>query len=343
MVERRVAVLRADASDLIGVGHVMRSLALGEALLDAGFDVVLATVDLPAGMREEARKCGITVVDLQCVPFGAADGLATLSLNSAVLVIDGYKFEQGFFEILEKGSNSFVVIDDNVETKALAPSVVINQNPHATAEMYAHLSGNPRLLLGLQYALLRREVREVAKLSVAPVAKKVFISMGGSDFLKLTSPIVDGLKDLDIEICVAIGPTNSQRQQIKETVRSIPWARVILQADYITELASSSLAILAAGSSLWEAAALGIPSIGLIVADNQSESARTAEGIAFTRAIDCRDNFDVNTVVSEARNCLLGKIIPMRESALNAQVGDSGKGTSTVLSTLTLNRGGMNG
>ena len=29
MVERKVAVLRADASDLIGVGHVMRSLALG--------------------------------------------------------------------------------------------------------------------------------------------------------------------------------------------------------------------------------------------------------------------------------------------------------------------------
>ena len=50
MVERKVAVVRADASGLIGVGHVMRSLALGEALLDAGFDVVLASVDLPAGM-----------------------------------------------------------------------------------------------------------------------------------------------------------------------------------------------------------------------------------------------------------------------------------------------------
>jgi UDP-2,4-diacetamido-2,4,6-trideoxy-beta-L-altropyranose hydrolase len=133
MVERKVAVLRADASDLIGVGHVMRSLALGEALLDADFDVVLATVDLPAGMREEAHKCGITVVDLRCVPFGSDDALATLLLNGAVLVIDGYKFEREFFEILENGTSNFVVIDDNVETKSLAPSVVINQNPHATA------------------------------------------------------------------------------------------------------------------------------------------------------------------------------------------------------------------
>ena len=289
MVERKVAVLRADASGLIGLGHVVRSLALGEALLDAGFDVVLASIDLPVGMREEARKCGITVVDLQCDPFGFDDALATLSLNGAVLVIDGYLFEREFFGELENSATNFVVIDDNVETKALSPSVVINQNPHATPEMYAHLSASPKLLLGLQYALLRREVREATKQLINPVAGKVFVAMGGSDFLQLTSPIVDGLKDLDIEICVAIGPTNSQRQQIEETVRSIPRARVILQTNYITELASSSLAILAAGSSLWEAAALGVPSIGLIVADNQSGAAQAFLNKGLLDVIDCRE------------------------------------------------------
>ena len=304
MVERKVAVLRADASDLIGVGHVMRSLALGETLLDAGFDVVLATVDLPAGMREEARKCGITVVDLQCVPFGAADASETLSLNGAVLVIDGYKFEREFFTILENRATHFAVIDDNVETKALAPSVVINQNPHATPEMYAHMLGAPQLLLGLQYALLRREVREATKQSINPVARKVFVAMGGSDFLQLTAPIVDGLKDLDIEICVAIGPTNSQRQQIEETVKSIPRARVILQTDYITELASSSLAILAAGSSLWEAAALGVPSIGLIVADNQIGASVSAERCGISISLDVRNGLHNESIASNVGNLL---------------------------------------
>jgi len=304
MVERKVAVLRADASDLIGVGHVMRSLALGEALLDAGFDVLLASVDLPAGMREEAHKCGITVVDLQCVPFRSDDALATLLLNGAILVIDGYKFEREFFEILENRAIHFAVIDDNVETKALAPSVVINQNPHATPEMYAHLSGTPQLLLGLQYALLRREVREATKQSINPVARKVFVAMGGSDFLQLTSPIVDGLKDLDIEICVAIGPTNSQRQQIEETAKSIPRARVILQADYIMELASSSLAILAAGSSLWEAAALGVPSIGLIVADNQSGAAQAFLNNGLMDLFDGRNGVQIEQIAESVETNL---------------------------------------
>ena len=323
MVERKVAVLRADASDLIGVGHVMRSLALGEALLDAGFDVVLATVDLPAGMREEARKCGITVVDLQCVPFGAADAIATLALNSAVLVIDGYKFERKFFSELENRATNFVVIDDNVETKALDPSVVINQNPHATPEMYAHLSGNPKLLLGLQYALLRREVREATKQSIIPVAGKVFVAMGGSDFLKLTGPIVLALKDLDIELCVAVGPTNSQRKQIEDVVQSLPRARVILQSNYITELASSSLAILAAGSSLWEAAALGVPSIGLIVADNQIGASVGAEHCGISISLDCRNGLHNESIVSNVVNLLtmtsgaLAKMVTATKSVVN--------------------------
>jgi UDP-2,4-diacetamido-2,4,6-trideoxy-beta-L-altropyranose hydrolase len=304
MVERKVAVLRADASDLIGVGHVMRSLALGEALLDAGFDVTLASVNLPAGMREEARKCEITVVDLQCVPFGSDDALATLSLNGAVLVIDGYKFKREFFEILENRATNFAVIDDNVETKALAPSVVINQNPHATPEMYAHLLGEPQLLLGLQYALLRREVRAAAKQAKSTIAGKVFVAMGGSDFLKLTSSIVDGLKDLEIEICVAVGPTNSQRQQIEETVKSIPRARVIAQVDYITELASSSLAILAAGSSLWEAAALGVPSIGLIVAENQIGASVGAEHCGISISLDVRNGLYNEGIASNVENLL---------------------------------------
>ena len=304
MVERKVAVLRADASGLIGVGHVMRSLALGEALLDAGFDVVLASVELPAGMREEARKCGISVVDLQCEPFGSADALATLSLNGAVLVVDGYKFEREFFAELENRATNVVVIDDNVETKALAPSVVINQNPHATAEMYGQLSGNPKLLLGLQYVLLRREVREATKLSVVPVAGKVFVAMGGSDFLNLTGLIVLALKDLDIELCVAVGPTNSQRKQIEDVVQSLPRARVILQSNYITELASSSLAILAAGSSLWEAAALGVPSIGLIVADNQIGASVGAEYCGISLSLDVRSGLHKESIVSNVENLL---------------------------------------
>jgi UDP-2,4-diacetamido-2,4,6-trideoxy-beta-L-altropyranose hydrolase len=336
MVNRKVAVLRADASSSIGVGHVMRSLAFGEAMRDAGFEVVLASVDLPIGMREEAHKCGITIVDLNCESFGSDDALATLALNGAVLVIDGYRFEREFFEILENESAGLVIIDDNVETKALAPSVLINQNPHATSEMYAHLSGNTRLFLGLQYALLRREVREAAKLSVIPVAKKVFVAMGGSDYLKLTGPIVLALKDLDIELCVAVGPANSQRQQLEDVVHSVPRARIINQVEYITELASSTLAILAAGSSLWEAAALGVPTIGLIVANNQLGLAKVSQKLGFSVVLDVRSKFSIEEVTGNVQELLAANsaLNSMRRSGKQLVNVDGSKlATSEILKT----------
>jgi spore coat polysaccharide biosynthesis predicted glycosyltransferase SpsG len=170
--------------------------------------------------------------------------------------------------------------------------------------MYAHLSGAPQLLLGLQFALLRQEVREAAKLRAVPVDGKVFVAMGGSDFLQLTSPIVDRLKNLDIKICVAVGPTNNQRQQIEESVKLIPRARVIRQADYVNELASSSLAILAAGSSLWEAAALGVPSLGLIVADNQIGASVGAENCGISISLDVRSGLHNESIVSNVGNLL---------------------------------------
>jgi spore coat polysaccharide biosynthesis predicted glycosyltransferase SpsG len=79
---------------------------------------------------------------------------------------------------------------------------------------------------------------------------------------------------------------------------------MILQADYITELASSSLAILAAGSSLWEAAALGVPSIGLIVADNQNVVSSATHGLGIAVSIDFRAEIKIGELRGEVKSCL---------------------------------------
>jgi spore coat polysaccharide biosynthesis predicted glycosyltransferase SpsG len=79
---------------------------------------------------------------------------------------------------------------------------------------------------------------------------------------------------------------------------------VIAQVDYITELASSSLAILAAGSSLWEAAALGVPSLGLIVADNQIGASVGAENCGISISLDVRSGLHNESIVSNVGNLL---------------------------------------
>jgi UDP-2,4-diacetamido-2,4,6-trideoxy-beta-L-altropyranose hydrolase len=322
MVNRKVAVLRADASSSIGVGHVMRSLSLGEALLDEGFGVELVSFELAPSLQSLATACGVEVVELSCTPRSIDDAQFVLQRNANIVVVDGYEFSREFFAALEEERTPFAVIDDNAETKAQKPRAVINQNPHASASMYAHLQGNPKLLLGLQYAMVRKEVREVAAMNLPTREGEVFVAMGGADFLGLTAPIVEALAETGLQIRVAVGHANSQRAHIQKLADQFGQVTLIEQQDYVSSLASAHVAVLAAGSSLWEACAVGTPAIGLVVADNQFASANAAKKLGFTRVVDCRVRFNVDTVLNEVQACILSGTSAMRGAALSTGVAN---------------------
>ena len=334
MVNRKVAVLRADASSSIGVGHVMRSLSLGEALLDEGFGVELVSFELAPSLQSLAASCGITVVELSCAPRSNEDAQFVLQRNANIVVVDGYEFSREFFAVLEASSTPFAVVDDNAETNAHSPSAVINQNPHASASMYAHLHGNSKLMLGLQYAMVRNEVREVAAMNLPSREGEVFVAMGGADFLGLTAPIVEALAETGLQIRVAVGHANTQRAQIQKLADQFGHVTLIEQQDYVSSLASAHVAVLAAGSSLWEACAVGTPSIGLVVAENKSASANAEKKLGFTRVVDCRVRFNVEAVLNEVQACILNGTSAMRGAALSSGVANGASMVARELGAL---------
>jgi spore coat polysaccharide biosynthesis predicted glycosyltransferase SpsG len=275
----------------------MRSLSLGEALIDEGFGVELVSCELAPSLQSLATSCGIEVVELTCAPRSSEDAQFVLDRKADIVVVDGYEFSREFFAALEEGGTPFAVIDDNSETNALSPNVVINQNPHASASMYAHMQGNPKLLLGLKYAMVRKEVREVAALHLPTREGEVFVAMGGADFLGLTVPIVEALVETGLQIRVAVGHANTQREVVQKLADQHGHVILIEQHDYVSSLASAHVAVLAAGSSLWEACAVGTPSIGLVVANNQLRSAQAAEQLRLTKLLDCRNGLNLSQLV----------------------------------------------
>jgi len=294
MVDRKVAVLRADASSSIGVGHVMRSLSLGEALLDEGFGVELVSFELTPNLQSLATESGINVVKLPCAPRSVQDAQFVLERNAAIVVVDGYEFSREFFAVLEESNTPFAVIDDNAVTNAQSPNAIINQNPHASAEMYSQMQGNPKLLLGLQFVMVRKEVRDVAAQHLQTREGEVFVAMGGADFLGLTSQIVEALAETGLTVRVAVGHANNRRVEVQRLADRYSNVTLIKQHEYVSSLASAHAAVLAAGSSLWEACAVGTPTIGLIVADNQVKPAQVAEQLDLTTAIDCRNGLEIS-------------------------------------------------
>ena len=322
MVDRKVAVLRADASSSIGVGHVMRSLSLGEALLDEGFGVELISCELAPDLQSLTTKYGINVVELPCAPRSNQDAQFVLQHNAAMVVVDGYEFSREFFAVLEESDMPFAVIDDNAETNAQSPNAIINQNPHASAEMYSQMQGNPELLLGLQFAMVRKEVRDVAAQHLQTREGEVFVAMGGADFLGLTAQIVEALAETGLHVRVAVGHANNRRTEVQQLADRYSNVILIEQHEYVSSLASAHVAVLAAGSSLWEACAVGTPSIGLVVADNQQAAAHAAAKLGFTRIIDCRVLFNVDAVLREVEACILGGTTAMRASAASVGIAE---------------------
>ena len=331
MVNRKVALLRADASLSIGVGHVMRSISLGEALVEEGFRVELVSFNLAHGLREIATSYGMTVVELGCQPLGRQDAEFVLERSADFYVIDGYEFSLEFFVVLESRFVKFAVIDDNVETKALSPTLVINQNPHAVATMYAHLAGGPKLLLGLQYALIRREVREYAKTNQRVSDGSVFVAMGGSDFLGLTAPLVRELAQLGRVVRVAVGHTNPRRAEVTATAAEFSNVVLIDQSQYVASWAKADVAVLAAGSSLWEAAALGVPTLALIVADNQVASSVAAATLDHILTVDCRGSKIGKPIIGSILQLVTGMLLQMRVTRNERLDCDGARRTSSVL------------
>jgi len=312
----------------------MRSLSLGEALLDEGFGVELVSCELAPDLQSLTTKYGINVVGLPCAPRSNQDAQFVLQRNAAMVVVDGYEFSREFFAVLEESNTPFAVIDDNVETQAHSPNAVINQNPHASAGMYSRMQGNPELLLGLQFAMVRKEVRGVAAQHLQTREGEVFVAMGGADFLGLTSQIVEALAETGLHVRVAVGHANNRRAEVQQLAGRYSNVILIEQQEYVSSLASAHVAVLAAGSSLWEACAVGTPSIGLVVADNQQAAAHAAAKIGFTRIIDCRVLFNVDAVLREVQACILGGTTAMRASAASVGIADGASNAAIRLGAI---------
>ncbi len=158
--------VRAEASAAIGTGHVMRMLALAQAWQDAGGRVVFffGKANEPLQLRLKAEQCGIEVLGEQT---GSPADAAAVVLRSAKLkpdwlAVDGYAFDRSYFEGLAPASVPILAMVDYRAGGTLPVTVLLNQNAQARPDEYTGMAPSARLLLGLQFVLLRRRIQPVA-------------------------------------------------------------------------------------------------------------------------------------------------------------------------------------
>lgn len=210
--------------------------------------------------------------------------------------------------------------------------ILVNYNAFAESPIYKSLYNSgavdmPQLILGCSFAPLRSMFRGVARRKQPEKVRNILISTGGSDKLHLSVSLVRALRDKESEKECAyhflLGAMNANKDELRELVQGHD--NLILHENVLDMrglLETMDLAVSAAGSTLYEICACGVPLITYTLADNQIPGAEAFRLLGLAMNIgDLRESVTVDSsavVTEKLASSSVHRII----SAVEAQSSD---------------------
>jgi UDP-2,4-diacetamido-2,4,6-trideoxy-beta-L-altropyranose hydrolase len=259
--------IRADGNAKIGLGHLIRTLALAEMLID-DFRFFFVYKSAPASFLADIKNKGFG-----CIQTDALEGwINDLGLLD-VVVLDGYHFQEAFFDLIRSKGAKLICIDD-LNNRLIKADILINHSPGAS-ELDYKKSNIRYFAVGSEYALLRTAFLKQAQKErhVRPI-KTIFICFGGADPLNLTYSTAHYiLNKTGYNVSIMVGLNNEQHNNLIQL--SLEYSdRVSLQIEVnqiqmIESMMISDFGIVPASSILFECIACRLPVICGYYIENQ--------------------------------------------------------------------------
>jgi UDP-2,4-diacetamido-2,4,6-trideoxy-beta-L-altropyranose hydrolase len=338
-------LIRADASIAMGTGHAMRCLALAQAWQDAGGRAMFAMAEATPAVQERLRSEGFDITRVDAEAGSAADGEDTAKLarkhQALWVVLDGYKFRAEYQANLKGRGHKVLFIDDNGHAGHYSADLVLNQNAYANEELYRSRESSTKILLGPRYALLRREFSAWRgwKREIPAVARKVLVTMGGSDPANFTARIMQAVAAVDIdglEARIVVGGSSPHFESLERyATRNAERITICRSVSDMAELmAWSDIAVSSAGTTSWELAFMQMPIVVLAVVEHQWP---IAQALGMSRAAVNLGWFSETNEqrIAQAVRELLSDGRLRKEMAANGRGLVDGYGVDRVVSVLT--------
>jgi UDP-2,4-diacetamido-2,4,6-trideoxy-beta-L-altropyranose hydrolase len=276
-----LAVFRADADAAQGGGHVARCAVLAHALRRRGWRTALAARD---GSLETVPFAAANFDELVAIDRDEVGGVTRRwPQGCAVAVIDHYARDARLEAALRPWARRILAIDD-LGDRPHDCDLLLDVSLGRTEDDYAGLvPDRARLLIGPEFALLRPDFA-VARASRAPLRDsrerlRVLIMFGATDLGGQSALAARALAgtDLPIEVEIVVGPRAPSHAELRRIVdaAALPMSLAIGATDIARRMADADIAIGAAGTSSWERCCVGLPSIIVILTDNQVGIARS--------------------------------------------------------------------
>ncbi|MGR5142805.1 UDP-2,4-diacetamido-2,4,6-trideoxy-beta-L-altropyranose hydrolase [Photobacterium sp. DNB23_23_1] len=358
-------VIRADASLHIGSGHIMRCLVLADELTWYGHQVHFACRPQAGDMIDYILSRGYGVYQLSTpqhwqAPLHSADYAAWLQVSQQEdadsfiamvdqpdwVIVDHYGIGKEWETAIKVAMDSRVMaIDDLVREHDC--HLLMDQTLARGVEEYRP-AVNPEtvILVGCDYAPMRNQFSALRVRALERAedmsAHRILVSMGGIDQPNATLSVLQALMVSgysDIKVTALLSPKAPHYLAVKQYTESYP--SIITHIDFVEDMAglmlAHTIAIGAPGTTSWERACLGLPSIIVPLAENQqtiSHNLNEAKVAIPIEVEDIADQLDagIERIITNYDN--------FRENAFSICDGYGAKRVASVISSFDQIKGG---
>ena len=276
-------LFRADGNKSIGVGHVMRCLSIADALKEIGVESIFVNAD--SNVRDLITNRGFDNIvmgtdyknlDAELVTLLKADFLK----EAEAIVVDSYFVSKEYLAKLNSVVKTIYIDDYFTDCQVYG---IINYNIYAEKSKYdgKGIDQIQKYYLGPKYAPLRKDFSDCKAIDIKENVKDILVLSGGSDPFHVATELAkeiefQGIKDLNFHfVCGGLADSAEELKRFESRNNNI---KVHFDVkDMKSLMCSCDMAISAAGSTMYELCACGVPTINYSIADNQRLG---AEGFA---------------------------------------------------------------
>ena len=328
--------IRADASSLIGSGHVMRCLTLAQRLhKEENAKVIFIMRRLSGNLIDLVRKHGFDVLvlppadqDYELEDYGLwltvpmeVDAQQTIEVLQHYLqehafnvvdrlIVDSYALDEQWERMLRPYCKEIMVIDD-LANRRHDCDILLDQNFYLNKDVrYVGLiPEHCKMLLGPEHALLREEFYEAKKhlRKRDGNIKNILVFYGGSDLTNETEKAIKALVQLHDEgysfmADIITGVSNSRREKIEKICSKYQFFHYYCQVSNMAEFMNKAdLMLGAGGSTTWERLYMELPALVTAVAENQIQGCRDCSHAGIIEYLGINDDVNANMIAEALR------------------------------------------
>jgi spore coat polysaccharide biosynthesis predicted glycosyltransferase SpsG len=274
-VRSKQIIIWTEGGGQIGMGHLARCSAIAQEARKVGFPVLFfVNDDRNAVQWIRDRGFEWRVLDLHAAHGNAGEAKDT------IVVIDTKKPVERLVESLKQNGCTVALIDNSTVARLQADAVIYPTATFVNDPWWDDYHG--RLCHGAAYIPLGEAYIEARKRHAAPRLSSpyhVLVTMGGSDPNRLTKRVISALVGFreDMRLTIVIGPAFQPDEQLEAAERRGQVAARFMRNvhDLSPLLSEAHIVVTAVGTTIYEAAFMGVPSV--LISNYRSDAEDVAQ------------------------------------------------------------------